>query len=760
MPKSMFVDSCYTITLSNASDIQWTFENQILNTNNVSICPLQSGVQKLNVKYQQGSCSINDSFYFFAHDSTHIRQYFSGYKMPFAQDTSSTPLISSLEKIDEKTNVMFGAEYFNRRNIEEDTTNSFFRFWSANQEQAVNWELFHITQNDLSNDFDFHSSMQIFPTDMVVDSTGNIYFIAFERYSRFSDMSNYFVGRINTNGRVQWVKRILTPEIKISKGAPAGFAEIFLLKDQLYIQVFRNFYSLNLNGQLQKAITLKMNPDSLYAQGINIFVDRKSSVNKEKIVFFSKIILQNPEDYPSFDDELVTHINENSNILVTMNHDFDSVQSQYYSFPEIKREETLTNTAFRNGTLLFFKDSEGQLNSFFTLLYVDNHNQIIESKQYSIDGNLVSGRNFEQVEFYVLNNNQILVVTRIDNGKKLLYMRFDEKLDLLEQRIYKPDFLNEPSGTEQTSFKILDNNSSLLVDDGILITSHVDEKKQDKLYFHHLPLDSNHLQCDQIYLEVKKDTLPIIKPRTEPLITAVPVELILEDINLHIRKSIIDIGQADCISSYSLEDYYFGAIDTLCLDFSTMQYEIDICRNEVSLRDTITLSLYEESPLEYPVESHNIYQVIFEEKQKCKNIIIEEPTSDYYFLLNAKENYPSPFTLERTLFDAHQVMEYDYTNNILFVKGLNCLDTNTNSVDHDNNFILFPNPFKKRFSLESKVNNIIDIKIYSIEGSLVFHDSSNNKDLQVEVDLPAGIFFLRAQLNDGTIQSKKIFIAK
>jgi len=447
-----------------------------------------------------------------------------------------------------------------------------------------------------------------------------------------------------------------------------------------------------------------------------------------------------------------------------MDHNFDSLDYYYFSVgDDIFRSEVVTSNEFNNGTLLFSKGSYGQLNSFFTLIHLNKDDEIINHTQYSIEGSLFSSFSFEQAELFVLKNNQVLLVTRIDNGKKILFMRFDGDLELMENRIYENVFLDEPFGTERTSYKILDNNSSLLIDDGILLASHVDERKQDKLYFHHFPLDSNLLQCDQVYLEVKKDTLPILKPRTEPLITAVSIEVVLEDINLNIRKSIVNIGKAECISSYLLEDYYFKAIDSICLDQLTIRYEMDICRNEINLQDTLSLSLYEQSPLEYSVESQSTYQILFEEKQKCKNIIIEEPANDHYFLLNAKGNFPSPFTLEKTFFDAHQKMEYNYNNNMIFIEGDNCLDTsisNTNRVVRE--LTIFPNPTDNSFIVSSESEKIRNVEILSITGNSIYQlDPVQLSDnISITTNLAAGMYILMAQFEDGIFGVKKLIITK
>ena len=763
LPKSMRIDSCYEVRLDFASDIVWNYADEFTQGSKIQLCPSNLGVQKLEVSYLQGACTVQDSFFFFVHDSVQLRHYFTNYKMPFAQDTASTPLITALENVDKQTYLIFGAEYFNRSNIDEDTTNAFLRFWHPDSEQAIHWDLFHIAENDLSNEYGFFPNMQLFPTDMVLDSLGNIYFIAFESYSRYSDMTKYILGRINVNGKLQWAKRILMPYSKVTSGLPSGQAEISIDQGDLFLHVFSDLYHFDLSGKLNKAVTIKMSPDSLYASGVRFF-DPNMDLKNGIIRIASKIILLNPEDYLPFDDDLVIHINENTNFILTTNLDFDSLQYQYYSIDDdLVRSEVVTSTDFKDGTLFLFKDSERVLgsNSFFTLSYLDKNNLLVNSKQYSISEGFFTSASFEQVELFVLNNNDILLVTRTNSGRKVLYMRFNSTLELIEHRIYEPPFLDQPFGTERTSRLRYDNNSSQLVEDGILFSTLVDERKQDKLYFHHLPLDSNFVQCEQIFHQTNLDTLPITKPKTEPHIWLEPIQLAIEDIDLHIRKSVVDVGLADCRSSYVLNDYYFGAIDSTCIDLQTIQFDIQVCRDNVAELDSLSLNVYNTSPLMVDTEPIvSTAHLFFEENQKCVAYKLFLPAGDYHFLLNAQADYPLPFTLTKTFFDAHESMESDYSNNIRFVGNKNCFFTNVQSSSPKDNLIIYPNPTKRHIHIQSVRSDIQNIKMYTLAGQLILDRSFAGKNISLQEDFVPGVYIIKASLQNGNVVNTKLVVSK
>jgi hypothetical protein len=72
---------------------------------------------------------------------------------------------------------------------------------------------------------------------------------------------------------------------------------------------------------------------------------------------------------------------------------------------------------------------------------------------------------------------------------------------------------------------------------------------------------------------------------------------------------------------------------------------------------------------------------------------------------------------------------------------------------------VYPNPANTEFNIEG--DNIVNIKIYSMTGQLVYEDKSSLQKVIVNTaDFTAGIYFVKATDNNGVIFGKKIIVAK
>ena len=60
----------------------------------------------------------------------------------------------------------------------------------------------------------------------------------------------------------------------------------------------------------------------------------------------------------------------------------------------------------------------------------------------------------------------------------------------------------------------------------------------------------------------------------------------------------------------------------------------------------------------------------------------------------------------------------------------------------------------------SSENNITELLIINIAGINVFQSMPNSKKVIQEIDLPTGIYFISAQLDNGTITQNKLVISR
>lgn len=86
-----------------------------------------------------------------------------------------------------------------------------------------------------------------------------------------------------------------------------------------------------------------------------------------------------------------------------------------------------------------------------------------------------------------------------------------------------------------------------------------------------------------------------------------------------------------------------------------------------------------------------------------------------------------------------------YTGGALAVKGLN----------NDKGFSLFPNPSTGQVAFYS-VNAIENISVYSLQGELIYTNLMNATQANIALDLPAGLYIVKASSGDDIITEKLI----
>jgi hypothetical protein len=91
-----------------------------------------------------------------------------------------------------------------------------------------------------------------------------------------------------------------------------------------------------------------------------------------------------------------------------------------------------------------------------------------------------------------------------------------------------------------------------------------------------------------------------------------------------------------------------------------------------------------------------------------------------------------------------------------------CASLSLNTIENQNDFTIYPNPSNGVINIKGTFNQIGNIKIYDLKGSLVFKSSlpENNKQKTLNINyLKNGIYILSCKINS-KITSKKLIMNK
>ena len=273
-------------------------------------------------------------------------------------------------------------------------------------------------------------------------------------------------------------------------------------------------------------------------------------------------------------------------------------------------------------------------------------------------------------------------------------------------------------------------------------------------------LDSNLLSCKSYIPSFDLISSALELHSLQPGVESVPIRIELEDIYLE-RKFRTFVSETICESTYTPEDYRISILDTICDPTGVIELKVEVCREDRLPADTLSLDFYLESPLAQEDGPFSEQDIIFLQGQNCVQRTFFMQGNGIHVLLNGDAESRRPYTLKKTFFDAHEKMEYDYTNNMVYVEVCKNMVSVDQSIKEHVTLDVYPNPTDAYVTLSSTVLKIKTVKVYDQRGTLHHNLSSDVHEVKISfVGLVEGIYFLHIEDESGQRHIEKVVFMK
>ena len=722
IPERMLQDSCYEISITGITDLSWQFGDSTGTSNTIELCPSISRLQSMNISYGSGACKSNEELHFMVYPNEERSRSYFHQRMRFDRDTSSSQDFIKLYEVGEDSYRLIGAENYARDNtFLQDTHQNFIRTWFPFEQEGYDWELYKEDTLSIRPDFDDIFELQINYLDMIEDSLdGSKYYLGLEHYA--SSRSAVFVlGKLNVLGKPVWTKRIHLPDYPYYEGKQDNNKYLHFMGDTLLMNLNQILCKVDKKGNVIQAIGLDRHPVGLYDRPMHS--SQLGIVVKGGKIFYDQfIVMIDTSLYPIHTDS-INNIRESTVWTGILDKDLNLESSKFYDYEPRAFQfgrNSFTVTEYKGGSLIYWyqvKASEREMH----LLHLDDENNVRKYKVLKdLDFPLAT---LIKPNLHILDNDEILLSVTLNDGKKMAVFKMDSDLQNVESFGYEIPydpliFEFSPDGLSSSILRA--DHASILTQDGLLANYVTFGKAhQDVNNFFLLPLDSSLLTCERYTPGYTLIDTTLELHRMQPGVEAVPTRVLLEDIHLK-RRVRTFTSEVICEDTYALEDYRISIQDTICASSGTMEIAVEVCRNDNSEQQSVSLDFYEASPLEVNTMPFIEEEVNFAIGQTCvqKSYFIQN--SDVHLMLNGSTETARPYTLKKTFFDGHEQMEYDYTNNQVSIAACEntvpVVQTKTQSVS----LALYPNPTSSSLNVSVNTGVIESVFVYNSLGVKVY----------------------------------------
>lgn len=770
LPEVLLVDSCYQIRLEGVTDLSWEYGEQQGVNSPVEICIEEAGIKPLYTDYQQGDCSRKDTLDLFSYQPVDLLR--RDYKHSVSSQGKNTKLPENVHierlKFDEYllANGEIDITVEDGRGGTLFIFDSFVKKWHPKYNHISALELFDRDSMVQIGSDTLYLRANIRIREVYEDDDGTLYCLSGinERWN-FAHEEGFYISKINRFGRLEWNKWIKTKSVHISSVSGVNF-DIQSRGENLLFYIDDYFVLMNKSGELIESYGLIREPVSMFPNGGSNQLTYRAH-NEHVDFLFSRLrepIVTEPDTFGQegrgFQERLLCTI---------LNKDFKVLSSSLLIDIYELDFASISITALSDGAVLYFTSSTDSgdytLDKLYTHYFIrlDNAGNIVWKRAYF-------DQSFERLSLtaagtyvYTLANGDIIAISHYVNGRNTAYLRLDASGELLETRYYDNNHFENDTNFLTTKLNAA-TKVGTVAEDGFMFAAHYrDINRLNKLIYQHIPLDVRNSDCLTVdTMNIEEIPFEIQESLEVPSFRLDSIEVEIEDAPIFIRKSVMNTIDL-CGSSVDLEDYSLMLKDSTCTA-QGLSLQFEVCRQGFANIDTTSLSFFEGSPFDHTADLSQDIDIVFAQNKKCKNIAISLPKGQVYFaMVNARTDYPRPYTLATSFFDGAEQLEYNYDNNFVSLDACP-LDVHTQDLKTERiKLELYPNPVKDQLTVSvSKQNKINEIIVYDMLGQKIM---DRQVDLQKQYvlttsQLNSGAYIIQAALDDGQFISSRFVIAK
>jgi|GEM_PF-5665302 len=763
MPNRMVLDSCYTVQISGISNLEWSFETFSGTENEFIICPEIVGLNSIKISYGNDFCSRFDEVHYMVYPNLVRSRSFFRQKMRFNRDSSSSQDVMKIYEVGDEIYRLIGTENLKRFNGRMDTVYNFIRTWYPNEQTGIEWQLYNADLSSSEFSYPVNSRLQLDFLDIIEDENNNSkYFLAHEYYATDFN-SSFILGKLNTLGRVIWAKRLEMPDLNIYPGRTLGNKYIHLVDNDLILNFEHVLSKFDKDGNVLKSVSMQYLPKELYGRGLTTRF-RGFEIKDDKIFMSHITNVVDTSKYPIHTDSMsLTNVDALNNLIFDTNFNLES--SSFKTVPSSVlgiEPNTFFRRAYKQGSLLFWSQrqclqTDCEIQNNYHFIHVDKFNNVLNYQVlYDYEG---SSDSDITASVKVLANNDVILVKSVSGGAGILYIRLGNQLEVTDKRLIElEDFSSYLEGDVNNGRSEIRKGSdaSTLTQDGILTSFHINGRVFSPRFFYLIPLDSNLMNCSYTVPEIEMFNGEILSFSLNPILDVFPIRIYTEDIELQTQKSEFN-SEVICESTYELEDYYISNINTGCKSIDNIEISFDVCRTKPDSIISLPYHLFLESPLENEVPFIENGEVLFSSGQICVTIDdIILPDNNYHIVLNSRLEYPTPYTLKKSFFDASEELEFDYLNNYSIIKSCDSLVSNLELKTKDEVIKVYPNPTNETLNLSVDNHQINELRIYNNLGILVYSNNELRPRHQISIsNWINGLYFINVKLEKGVFVNAK-----
>ncbi len=755
-------DSCYVLSVDGVAHLKWQWQGENVSGTKFDLCTEEVGVYPLIISDETAACPYQDTFWINVLPKTKKVRSYERQRILFYPD--STYFTYVMRNVHKRPNQFIYSgrttySFFSEGRDPEQC--NFIRYW-----QPMGNVLEELTLLEAAD-----SLRKIELLDIQEDEAGNIYFLAAQTYRRknyeWSYGVKYIIGKLNPLHQVCWAKYFIWDDysastLRLDKRSTKFISPI--LDDETFFMVIQNtFYQLNTKGELLKSKFLRVPPYEVYADHSLVNYGNFEWRN-DRIWFIASGGRIYFEDYEPYTDNAYS---ANRTVITLCQMDTSLMSTQSISFGGVKYEDRYTYKGPYSSHIKMSYHPSGNFIITWRSRWVvmqtdDDNNDIINVAMISPSSEILwlkaiedgrPGNKWLHPTLRCLNNGDILLNTELFDDEKKTAMglyRISAAGEILDTQIYPPEKDISVSGGQ------VGREQGILAEDGIL---HQREWRIDN-YMHRLPINGAYA-CDTVAMPtvLHSNTLDRVEDAVEYVID--PIQTRLEEMVLAVEKRrLFDFETTICEHTIEIDDYAISIQDTSYFCPDSIQVDVMICRKGIAETDTVQVALFPDHPIEMATTPLHTQAVPFAIGQSCQTIPIPiSQSGEHHILVNARTDYPTPYTLLPTFFDGHIKPEFDYRNNHVVIKG-ECLSTATTAINSPQPKVrIFPNPSQDQLNIQVEHGQLKQVILFNMLGQLFeSKEVYSSQDILKVGNYPSGIYLLHIQLANEQWYLEKVVV--